>query len=64
MKFIKNLNFMFQFVWKKNKSWLLLIIINTLLGAITPLVNITLPKYIVDSIYIDNIGICSIKTKK
>ena len=52
MKFIKNLNFMFQFVWKKNKSWLLLIIINTLLGAITPLVNITLPKYIVDSIFL------------
>ena len=51
MKFIKNLTFMFQFVWKKNKLWLLLIIINTLLGAITPLVNITIPKYIVDSIF-------------
>lgn len=51
MKFIKNLSFMFQFVWKKNKLWLILIIINTLLGAVTPLVNITIPKHIVDSIF-------------
>lgn len=53
MKFIKNLTFMFRFVWKNNKLWLLLSIIKTLLGAVTPLVDITVPKYIVDSIFQD-----------
>lgn len=53
MKFIKNLTFMFRFVWKNNKIWLLLSIVKTLLGAVTPLVDITVPKYIVDSIFQD-----------
>ncbi len=42
---------MFQFICKHNKLWLLLTVINTILGAVSPLVNITLPKYIVDSIF-------------
>ena len=53
MKFYKNLKFMFQFIWKYNKLWLFLSVINTLLNAITPLLNIIVPKYIIDSIFVD-----------
>lgn len=53
MRFYKNLRFMFRFIWKHNKYWLFLCVIATVLGAITPLANIIIPKYIVDSVFLD-----------
>lgn len=42
---------MFKFIWKHNKLWLFLAIVNTILSAIFPLLNIIIPKYIIDSIF-------------
>ena len=53
MKFIKNLDFMLKFIWKHNKLWLFLCALTTLLSAVTPLINIVIPKYIVDSAFIE-----------
>ena len=53
MKFYKNLAFMFKFVWRHNKLWILLSIISTFMGAISPLLNLSLPKHIIDSVFID-----------
>lgn len=53
MKFINNLSFMLKFIWTHNKSWLFLCATNMLLGVITPMSNILLPKYIIDSIFVD-----------
>ena len=44
---------MLKFIWKHNKLWLFLCALTTLLSAVTPLINIVIPKYIVDSAFIE-----------
>ena len=53
MNFIKNLKFMFKFIWRHNKLWLFLCATNSLLSVITPIANILLPKYIIDSVFVE-----------
>ncbi|MCI8331202.1 MAG: ABC transporter ATP-binding protein [Clostridiales bacterium] len=51
MKFLNNLKFMLQFIGKHNKLWLFLTALNTVLHAVSPLMNMILPKYIIDAIF-------------
>lgn len=54
MKFFNNLKFMFRFIWVHNKLWLFLCIISTLMSIVTPIMNITIPKHIIDSVFQNN----------
>ena len=54
IKFFNNLNFMFRFILRHNKLWLFLCIISSSLSIVTPVLDITLPKYIIDSVFQKN----------
>ena len=51
MKFFKNLEFMLKFIWKHSKLWMLFTAIATVMNAVSPLVNVFLPKYMIDAVF-------------
>ena len=44
---------MLQFIWKHNKVWFFLEIAFTIINVVNPLMNLVIPKYIVDAVFQD-----------